>query len=185
MRRIAEQIGSAPTSIYWYVSDKNELYELMVDSVIGEIGLPAGPTGDWRADLSSIAWATLAAMRRHRWFSQLGIQPVPGPGTLRYATAVLRCLSGSGLDETTAISVLATLNNYTFGFIQREAAWQRLTSMAAADGIDRRPRPGDGPLSDQGLSARLRLADDASFTFGLDRFLDGIAVLIDRGAEAG
>ena len=65
MRRIAARIGSAPTSLYWYFSDKNQLYELMVDAVIGEIELPERPSGDWRADLASIAWATRATLRRH------------------------------------------------------------------------------------------------------------------------
>jgi AcrR family transcriptional regulator len=185
MRRIAERIGSAPTSIYWYVSDKSELYELMVDAVLGEIDLPEHLTGEWRGDLTTIAWASLVTYRRHSWFTQLGIHPVPGPGTLRYAAIVLESLTGSGLDEPTAIKVLATLNNYIFGFIQRERAWQDLLARdkaparwpqaAAAGGTG---RPTGDPAPDRDLSARLTLSGDEGFTFGLDRFLDGIAALI-------
>jgi AcrR family transcriptional regulator len=187
MRRIADRIGSAPTSIYWYVSDKSELYELMVDAVLGEIDLPEHLTGEWRADLSTIAWSSLATFRRHRWFSQLGIHPVPGPGTLRYAAIVLESLTGCGLDEPTAINVLATLNNYIFGFVQREQAWQdlmgrdrapaRWPQAAAAGGVG---RPVGDPAPDRDLSARLTLSGDEGFAFGLDRFLDGIAVLLSR-----
>lgn len=186
MRRIAERIGSAPTTIYWYVSNKSELYELMVDTVLGEIELPDGPSGGWRAGLSSLAWATLATMRRHRWFSQIGIQPVPGPSTLRYAAAALPILTEAGMGETTGIKVLATLNNYIFGFIQRELAWwQPLTpaeppETPAADRVDvLEGRPGEAPMTDESTAARMRLAGDESFAFGLDRFLDGIAVLVD------
>jgi AcrR family transcriptional regulator len=191
MRRIAERIGSAPTSIYWYVSDKSELYELMVDAVLGEIDLPERPTSDWRAGLTTIAWATLATLRRHRWFGQLGIHPVPGPATLRYAAGVLDLLTGRGLDEPTAINVLATLNNYISGFVQREQAWQdlrardgaqaRWSRAAAAGGAG---RPAEAPASDRDLSARLTLSGDEGFAFGLDRFLDGIAVLVDRRGKA-
>jgi AcrR family transcriptional regulator len=187
MRRIADRIGSAPTSIYWYVSDKSELYELMVDAVLGEIDLPEHLTGEWRTDLSTIAWSSLATFRRHSWFSQLGIHPVPGPGTLRYAAIVLESLTGCGLDEPTAIKVLATLNNYIFGFVQRERAWQdllgrdpapaRWPQAAAAGGAG---RPVGDPAPDRDLSARLMLSGDEGFAFGLDRFLDGIAALLSR-----
>jgi AcrR family transcriptional regulator len=184
MRRIAERIGSAPTSIYWYVTDKSELYELMVDAVLGEIELPGHLTGGWRADLATIAWSSLATFRRHGWFSQLGIHPVPGPGTLRYAAIVLDSLSDCGLDEPMAINVLATLNNYILGFVQREQAWQGLVARdqaprrwpqaAAAGG---RGRPADDPARARDLSARLNLSGDESFAFGLDLFLAGTASL--------
>jgi AcrR family transcriptional regulator len=185
MRKIAERIGCAPTSIYWYVSDKSELYELMVDAVLGEIDLPEHLTGNWRADLATIAWSSLATYRRHRWYGQLGIHPVPGPGTLRYAAIVLESLAGSGLPEPTAIQVLATLNNYILGFGQREHAWQdlltrdqapaRWASAAAAGGAG---RPAGDPASGRDLSARLTLTGDEGFAFGLEILLDGIANLV-------
>jgi AcrR family transcriptional regulator len=194
MRRIAERVGCAPTSIYWYVSDKDELYELMIDAVIGEVDLSAGRTGDWRADLAAIAWATLAVTRRHRWFGQLGIHPVPGPGTLRYASVTLGALRPLELDEPTAINVLATLNNYVAGFAAREVAWQQFRARGAAAGMEIAAGPpqdavaGNGPNREPAddaapgfdLSARLTLTGDESFAFGLDRFLDGLAVMVRR-----
>ena len=192
MRRIADRIGSAPTSIYWYVSDKGELYELMFDAVLGQVELPSGSAGDWRAALSSLAWATLATARRHRWwYSQVSIQPVPGPNARRYAAAMLPVLAKSGIDETTGINVLAVLNNYIIGFIQREAAWQQLVTRREAHGTPEGGRlngsgrqAGDSPMSAQGILARLRLAGDDSFGFGLERFLDGIAVLVESLGRA-
>lgn len=186
MRRIADRIGCAPTSIYWYVADKSELYELMVDAVLAEIDLPDHLTGKWRPDLTTIAWASLACYRKHPWYGQLGIHPVPGPGTLRYAAITLESLTSSGLDEPTAINILATLNNYTLGFIQREQAWHDLESRdktpdrwllaAAARGTG---RPATDPAADHDLTARLKLTGDEGYAFGLDRFLDGIADLLD------
>jgi AcrR family transcriptional regulator len=184
MRRIADAIGSSPTSIYWYVSDKSELYELMVDAVLGEIELPEQLTGNLRADLATIAWASLDAFRRHSWFAQLGIHPVPGPGTLRYTAIVLESMAACGLDDRLSINVLATLNNYILGFVQREQAWRSLLARdkepgrwsraAAAGGIG---RPVGDPASGHDLSARLDLTTDEGFAFGLDRFLDGIDVM--------
>ncbi len=179
MRRIAARIGSAPTSLYWYFSDKEELYELMVDAVVGQVQLPERPSGDWRADLRSIASATRATLSSHPWFGQLGIHPVAGPQTVRFGATALRSLEGLDLDEDTEVNMLAAVNNYISGFVQREAAWRRFASRAvpaAARGHD----GGDPELSAEHLAARTRLQDDQSFAFGLDCLLDGFAALVAR-----
>ena len=178
MRRIAARIGSAPTSLYWYFSDKDELYELMVDAVIGQVELPERPSGDWRADLRSIAVATRAAMSRHPWFAQLGIHPVAGPRTVRFGAVALRSLEGLGLDQETEVNILAAVNNYISGFVQREAAWRRFASPAAPAAA--RGHGEAAEMSAEHLEARTRLHGDESFAFGLDCLLDGFAVLIAR-----
>src|SRR5919202_3820456 len=66
MRKLAARLNAGPTSLYWHVSSKDDLHELMVDEVIGEIELPE-PSGDWRTDLRSIALASYQTYRRHRW----------------------------------------------------------------------------------------------------------------------
>jgi AcrR family transcriptional regulator len=191
MRRIAARIGSAPTSLYWYFSDKNQLYELMVDAIIGEIELPERPSGDWRADLAAIAWATRAALRRHPWFAQLGIYPVPGPQTTRYGEVALRSLQGLGLDDGAQVNILAAVNNYVFGFVQREAAWQQLTARGLTPHARPETRPGSraaraagrGSVSALHLAARTNLSGDDSFAFGLDCLLDGIAARIAQAGQ--
>ncbi len=186
MRRIAERIGSAPTSLYWYVSTKDEIYELMVDAVIGEIELPGRPSGDWRADLSRIAWVTRATLARHPWFAQLGIHPIPGPATRRYGEIALRPLAGLGLDEASQVNVLAAVNNYVFGFLGREAAWRdliRRTPAAEAGRDSGLTDPAAVPADQRAasavrLTARMSLTSDESFAFGLECLLDGIALRV-------
>lgn len=162
----------------------------MVDAVIGEVELPARPSGDWRADLASIAWATRATGRHHRWFAQLGIHPVAGPRTMRYGATAMRSLEGLGLDESTEVNILAALNNYVAGFLQREAAWQQLLARTRTTGAQRDTRlsaqatEGTGhDVSAQHLAARANLHGDESFVFGLDCLLDGIAARIAQAHE--
>ena len=184
MRRIAERIGSAPTSLYWYVFDKNEIYELMADAVIGEIELPDGHSDDWRADLAAIAWATLATGRRHRWFAQIGIHPIPGPQTIRYVQTATSSLKGLDLDEAAKINILALVNNYIYGFLQRETAWRQLTSRIGpptaetGTSLDGHAAGTGHSVTAPALAARTRLTGDESFAFGLERLLDGIAVFV-------
>ena len=201
MRRIASRIGSAPTSLYWYFSDKSQLYELMVDAVVGETELPQR-SGDWRADLVSIARATRVVGRRHPWLAQLAIPPVPGPLTRQYGAAVFQSLDGLGLDPKTQAYILAAVNNYIVGFLQRETGWWAPAPGGQAPG---EPGPGkpagavqqgtsrsdgaapttaDTGVTEQHLAARASAHSDESFAFGLDCLLDGIAERIARTAPA-
>ena len=180
MRRIAARIGSAPTSLYWYFSDKDELYELMVDAVIGQVPLPPRPSGDWRADLAAIAWAARTTLGRHPWFAQLGIHPVAGPQTLRFGAIALRSFEGLALDQETEVNILAAVNNYIYGFVQREVAWQRFASRAEPAAAPAREN-----LSAEHLAARTKLHDDESVAFGLEGLLDGYAVRVARAGANG
>jgi AcrR family transcriptional regulator len=180
-RNIGERIGCAPTSLYWYVSNKDQIYELMVDTAIGEIALPRRPSGNWRTDLPAIAEATRDTLARHLWFTQLGIYPIAGPQTLRYGEVALQSLAGLGIDAAAQVNVLAALNNYVFGFLQRKAAWHHGTSPADAPS---RPLPSvaRSVVSVDHLSARTALAGDESFMFGLNCLLDGFAALAAPGS---
>ena len=181
MRRIASRIGSAPTSLYWYFSDKDELYELMVDAVIGQVPLLERPSGDWRADLAAIAWAARATLSSHPWFAQLGIHPVAGPQTLRFGATTLRSFEGLSLDQETEVNILAAINNYIYGFVQREVAWQRFAPRAEPAAAPAH----EDEISAEHLAARTKLHGDESFAFGLECLLDGFAVRAARAESNG
>ena len=74
MRKVATALGTGPASLYRYVDSRDELLELMVDAVAGEIDLTRPPSGDWRADLVALAHQLRDAYRRHPWLLDL----VPG-----------------------------------------------------------------------------------------------------------
>ena len=178
IRRLAAKLGAGATSLYWYVDRKEDLYELMADAVVGEVQLPV-PSGDWQADLRAIAYATVAVLRRHSWLLLLGIQPGLGPQTQRYGEVALTALDGLGLDLPTQVNIIAAINNYLYGFVHREAAWQRLTERSGAE--NKRGAP--GPSVDQRLS-RAQLWAEPSLDFGLDCLIEGIATWVSAGPAA-
>jgi AcrR family transcriptional regulator len=183
-RRIAARLGSGPTSMYWHVPSKADLYELMFDAALGEVELPGRHSGDWQADLRALARSTHAMLRRHPWLMLLGIQPGLGPNTRRYGEYGMRVLGGLGLDPQARTEVLAALNNYLLGFAHRETArdqlikraglteqqWQQRLRGYAAD-----TRHRDPDLA-RDVETRMHLTSDHSFEFGLDCLLDGIAM---------
>jgi hypothetical protein len=96
----------------------------------------------------------------------------------------MRSFQGLGLDAATEVSILAALNNYIFGFLQRESAWQQLitrTGTSAAQWttlLAAHPAQRAGRRAAQHHAIRMNLSGDESFAFGLDCLLDGIAIRI-------
>ena len=55
MRRLAKELDTGTTSLYRYVTDKEELLELMADAVNGDEPFPEALRSDWRAAFERIA----------------------------------------------------------------------------------------------------------------------------------
>jgi AcrR family transcriptional regulator len=128
MRRIAKDLQVGVMSLYWHVESKEELHQLMLETVQAEIKA-AEPSGDWRADLATYARNTRAAMHRHPWATDyIGAGPPSGPHDARNADHLIAALDGHGLDVMTTIWVLMTVSTYVMGAALREVQevrWQR------------------------------------------------------------
>lgn len=188
MRRVAEQLGAGAMSLYWYVSSKEDLYELMFDEVVGEIRLPRKWSGDWRADLAKSARATRRILRRHPWVMLIGVQPGLGPKTQAWGQAYLSVFADHDLDMRTRVNILAAINNYIFGFVHREVAWEQLRQRSGRTSDEWTKRLADysrdvavsePDVADE-ITSRFELHGDASFEFGLTCMLDGIAAHLER-----
>ena len=94
MRRIARDLHVGAMSLYWHVESKDELHQLMLEAVHGEIEA-AEPSGDWRADLAVYARDYRAALHRHPWaIDFLGVGPPSGPNDARNADRLIGALDG-------------------------------------------------------------------------------------------
>jgi AcrR family transcriptional regulator len=197
MRRIAKDLQVGAMSLYWHVESKEELHQLMLETVQAEIEAQA-PSGDWRADLAAYARNTRAAMHRHPWaIDYIGAGPPSGPQDARNADRLIGALDGLGLDIMTTIWVLMTLSTYVMGATLREiqevrwhrAAEETMSGMPEGDiaealaEFDRRVRgsgryPYLAKVLDVGIDPDAPETRDERFEFGLSCVLDGIAARI-------
>ena len=122
MRRIAREVGAGAMSLYWYVSSKEELLELMLDAIEAEIEVPE-PSGDWRADLGTFAHRTRVALRQHRWAVEfIGTRPPSGPNDVRNLERLLSLLDGLGVEDVQLImGIFMTVATFVIGAVIREA----------------------------------------------------------------
>jgi AcrR family transcriptional regulator len=120
MRRIARELNAGAMSLYWHVSSKDELLDLMLDALEGEQEFPA-PTGDWQEDMRAIAHARRDVLRRHAWLMDfIGGRPPLGPNTLRNLERSLAVLSGPGLGTEWVLNALSSVAAYVMGAVLRE-----------------------------------------------------------------
>ncbi|MFD6924517.1 TetR/AcrR family transcriptional regulator C-terminal domain-containing protein [Streptomyces sp. NPDC059944] len=190
MRRVAGDLGSGTASLYRYITNRDELVDLMVDAAQGEDPLPE-PTGDWRADLGAVARGLRTTLLRHPWLAgELTGRPALGPNSLRRSESALRAGVALTPDITLASRALGTVRAYVLGSVAAQLAlrraeqrtglseeeWQRsvgpyITEVLAA---------GEHPMLARRVIEAEELDPDVEFTFGLDCVLDGLAARLER-----
>ena len=193
MTRVAAELGVGTMSLYRYVSAKDELLTLMVDSALGSPP-PAAPGEDWRAGLTRWAVGVRTAYQRHPWSLRVPISAPPlGPNNVAWLENALTALAATPLSEQEKLSTVLLVS----GFVRNEATLNLdLAAGAAAAGeLEGQVMPtyarmlaalieeGDFPsLREAIASGALEDEDDpdSEFRFGLNRILDGVAALIAK-----
>jgi AcrR family transcriptional regulator len=124
MRRMATELGTAATSaLYWRVANKNDLLELVVDTVIGEALVPADE-GDWRDRLTVLARAAYDVLGQHAWAPQLLASHAGlGPNYQAYAERVLTILHTAGFKGIHLDAAVSAVFHYVVGAAVTDAAW--------------------------------------------------------------
>jgi AcrR family transcriptional regulator len=104
MRRVADQLGVSASSLYGYVSNKEELVNLVLDRIFEEVDVP--PTGSWQETLKQFGRAMLAMYRRHPGVALLTLgRVVVTPSMLSMSERVLSELRPAGMPDQVAAFV--------------------------------------------------------------------------------
>ena len=191
MRRVAADLGVATMSLYRHVTDKDDLLMRMMEAAFAPWPFPSDPPEGWRERLTLAARLLWEVFRSHPWLaSAMSLtRPQIVATAIPFTEWVLSTLDGRGLDFSTVFTTHLTLFNYIRGTavnVELEAEAE------AATGLDN-----DGYMDTQEQAmaellatgrfptlARLSVAGydldlDHLFEFGLQRLLDGVAVLLD------
>jgi AcrR family transcriptional regulator len=94
MRKVAAAIGTGPSSLYRYVTNRAELLELMADQARGELTYEGAASGKPTARLLAIAREGHALYLRHPWLLDIPAAPIPGPNAIAFIEHCLAALSG-------------------------------------------------------------------------------------------
>lgn len=104
MRKVAQRLGTGAASLYAYVRNKDELHELMLDLVIGEIELQEPDPGNWRGQLREVLLRQVEVLAAHPGIAQVVMRtPAPtGPNALAVTEMMLSILRAGGLQDQDA-----------------------------------------------------------------------------------
>ncbi|MFE7781406.1 TetR/AcrR family transcriptional regulator [Streptomyces nigrescens] len=119
MRRLAAELGVTAMSVYWYVDTKDDLLELALDSVMGEMRLPdeADTERDWRDHLRSLADEYRTLLTGHAWVARLlGTYINIGPHSIAFSNASMRVMKESGLSLQQITGGLSAVFQFVYGF---------------------------------------------------------------------
>jgi AcrR family transcriptional regulator len=103
MRRVAEELGTGPASLYWHVASKDELANLMVDRVMGEIELPPPDPARWQEQVKEFGLQAWRLFQRYPGVAGLTLGRIPiGPNLMRLMEWTLSLLRGAGIPDRMA-----------------------------------------------------------------------------------
>jgi AcrR family transcriptional regulator len=103
MRRVAEELGTGPASLYWHVPSKDALVNLLVDRVASEIQVPEPDPEHWQEQLKEWMLQARQVFKRYPGVAGLTLGRVPvGPNLVRWTEWTLTLLRGAGVPDRIA-----------------------------------------------------------------------------------
>ena len=188
MRRLADELRVAAMSLYYYVPNKVELIDGMIDIVFSEIEPPSLDL-DWKTAMRRRALSTREALNRHRWaVGQMEGRSTHGPANLRLHNDVLGCLRAAGFSLEMTVHAYSVQDAYIYGFALQETDMSPETpddfaAVAQQQMVEYQAVLADYPHLREVVGGHVAKAgyDYATeFLFGLDLILDGLDSLRER-----
>ncbi|MDX3537464.1 TetR/AcrR family transcriptional regulator [Streptomyces sp. MB09-01] len=197
MRKLGTGMGAAATSLYRHVANKDELIELVVDEVYGELEVPEiTDPGAWREALARSGHSLRDMVLRHPWVAsvlgQVGLAYL-GPNLMRLSERMLRLARAAGFPPAEAELAMKAVISYVIGATTSEASYLSLLARsgkseaewlesllpAAQEALEEHPLTHDHAAAKRGIDpARMR---EENFDYGLQRVLDGLEARLSRG----
>jgi AcrR family transcriptional regulator len=182
MRKLADELGVAAMSLYYYFPNKVALVDGMIDIVFGEIEPPSVDV-DWKTAMRRRAVSTREALNRHRWaVGNMEGRTSHGPSNLRLHDAVLGCLRAAGFSVEMTVHAYSVQDAYIYGFALQETDMSSETPDDFAAEAQRQMTAYEDVLADYphlvevvgGHVAKSGYDYATEFLFGLDLILDGL-----------
>ena len=185
MRRLAQELGVEAMTLYYYVRNKDDILNGIVDQVVAEFELPR-PGEDWKAALRAAAISAYRVLLEHGWAPALVLS---GSGVsqarLRHMDAILGTLRGAGFSAEMTDHAYHALDSHIMGFTLWVVGMDLGTDeelAALAGTFLEQIRQADLPHLIEHVEHHMKPRepdDKPEFEFGLDLILDGLERMRD------
>ncbi|MEU8226444.1 TetR/AcrR family transcriptional regulator [Kribbella sp. NPDC048915] len=193
MRKLAAKLGSGATSLYWHVPTKDDLIDLLIDEVWGEIDVPDPDLAGWRAGALLFGHSLRAAVLRHPWLPEvMYTRPSIGPNAMALGERGLVLFGAAGFPEHEVDLAMSSVMSYVLGTVSAEVATREMARKSGRPedawvedlrkqaetvaenypGMQKSVRRRTAVTLDEGLTT--------NFVFGLDALLDGLETHVKK-----
>jgi AcrR family transcriptional regulator len=188
MRRIAQELGTGPASLYAHVANKEELLELIFDQVAGEIEMPRPDAARWTEQLREACRAIYRVLAGHGDVARVALSNIPiGPNSLRVSEGLLAIMLAGGVPPQLAAWALDRLYLYVTADVY-EGALYAVRQKASGQPVEEFMQayfgqvrtyfnslpPDQFPSITGNVDALMTGDGDQRFEFGLDMFIRGL-----------
>ena len=187
MRRLAELLGSEAMSLYYHVTNKEDVLDGVVDLVAGEINdvvdrldLPS-KGADWKRAVRQRILSARAVFLRHPWAPAVfETRTTMSPAVIRYHDGLVRLMRDGGFSYDVIHHALHALGSRALGFTQELFDPAGGASAGAADLAHLAEQVPNlvammAEIAHDDPDSTLGWCDDQTeFEFGLDLLLDGL-----------
>jgi len=181
MRKLAQKLGVEAMTLYYYLTNKDDILDGILDLVVGEIERPA-EEGDWKAALRRSAISAHQVLLRHPWAGNLMMSPARiRPARLRYMESLLGRLRQAGFSAEMTHHAYHALDSHIIGFTMWEVGYSTGIRALPDSGAQLRQELAldEYPYLVEHMEQHVKASDrkdngGGEFEFGLGLILDGL-----------
>jgi AcrR family transcriptional regulator len=187
MRKLAAKLGAGATSLYWYVPTKDDLIDLLIDEVWGEIDVPDPEFAGWRSGAMLFGHSLRATVLRHPWMPEvMYTRPSVGPNAMSLGTRGIRLFGAAGFPDEEVDMAMSSVMTYVLGTVSGEVATRQMVKESGQSIEEwtatmlRQAEAIAVEYPEMQASVRRRARQDmnsaltSNFVYGLDALLDGL-----------
>ncbi|GAB2686809.1 TetR/AcrR family transcriptional regulator C-terminal domain-containing protein [Kribbella swartbergensis] len=196
IRKLAAKLDAGATSLYWHVPTKDDLIDLLIDEVWGEIDVPDPELAGWRNGAMLFGHSLRAAVLRHPWLPEvMYTRPSMGPKAMALGSRGLALFGAAGFSPTDVDQAMSSVMSYVLGTVSAEVATREMVRKSgrsldewAGDMLRQAETIAADDHPEMRESVRRRADRDMnamlteSFVFGLDALLDGLELRVKKNA---
>ena len=130
MRRVAQALDTGPASLYVYVANRDELWELLFDAAIGSIETEPTDPERWREQLHELAGRMVHMMVvEYPGMARMAMARIPvGDNALRVNESMLSLLKAGGVGDQAAAYAADLLSMYVTATAYEQSLYAQLYS---------------------------------------------------------
>ena len=160
MRALADKLGVKAASLYWHLRDKDQLLELVAESVLEDVAVPASGSA-WRPQVTAVCAELAQYLKQHRGAATVVLGSPSVVQRSRLTRDLGRLLSAAGLADAEGAATTLVIESAVSAFMEPPAAgrgpggqamtlaidsgsWKVLVRAAKADTVDIATSTGGG-----------------------------------------